>query len=174
MKFSGVITIDKSMMMSSNGNIFRVTGPFCEEFTSHRWIPFTMQWVNRPGPLDLGAWHHLKDITNTPYSGECSKDLLDSMLICMAMQMWTHSDKGQDWFRTELPQSYGLCHEEFVFEIKSWWKLHECFVLKICICPSVVMLYDLFQVDQENIQQDSVLFITFLSGFTLFYLICFS
>ena len=29
---------NKSMMTSSNGNIFRVTGSLCEEFTSHRWI----------------------------------------------------------------------------------------------------------------------------------------
>ena len=26
-------------MTSSNGNIFRVTGPLCGEFTGHRWIP---------------------------------------------------------------------------------------------------------------------------------------
>ena len=29
------------MMTSSNGNIFRVTGPLCGEFTGHRWIPHT-------------------------------------------------------------------------------------------------------------------------------------
>ena len=29
------------MMTSSDGNIFRVTGPLCEEFTDHRWIPLT-------------------------------------------------------------------------------------------------------------------------------------
>ena len=29
------------VMTSSNGNIFRVTGPLCEEFTGHRWIPLT-------------------------------------------------------------------------------------------------------------------------------------
>ena len=29
------------MMTSSNGNIFRVTGPSCGEFTSHQWIPLT-------------------------------------------------------------------------------------------------------------------------------------
>ena len=29
------------MMTSSNGNIFRVTGPLCWEFTSRRWIPHT-------------------------------------------------------------------------------------------------------------------------------------
>ena len=30
-----------SKMTSSNGNIFRVTGPLCREFTGHRWIPRT-------------------------------------------------------------------------------------------------------------------------------------
>ena len=30
-----------SMMTSSNGNIFRVTGHLCGEFTGHRWIPLT-------------------------------------------------------------------------------------------------------------------------------------
>ena len=30
-----------SLMTSSNGNIFRVTGPLCGEFTGHRWIPLT-------------------------------------------------------------------------------------------------------------------------------------
>ena len=33
------------MMMSSNGNIFGVTGPLCGEFTAHWWItPQTGQW----------------------------------------------------------------------------------------------------------------------------------
>ena len=31
----------KHMMASSNGNIFRVTGHLCGEFTGHRWIPRT-------------------------------------------------------------------------------------------------------------------------------------
>ena len=30
-----------SMMTSSNGNIFHVTGHLCREFTGHRWIPRT-------------------------------------------------------------------------------------------------------------------------------------
>ena len=29
------------MMTPSNGDIFRVTGPLCGEFTGHRWIPLT-------------------------------------------------------------------------------------------------------------------------------------
>ena len=33
--------VDQLMIPSSNGNNFRVTGPLCEEFTGHRWIPLT-------------------------------------------------------------------------------------------------------------------------------------
>ena len=29
------------MMTSTNGNVFRVTGPLCGGFTGHRWIPLT-------------------------------------------------------------------------------------------------------------------------------------
>ena len=38
---ANIITTVLIMMMSSNGNIFRVTGPLCGEFTGHRWIPLT-------------------------------------------------------------------------------------------------------------------------------------
>ena len=31
----------RCIMTSSDGNNFRVTGPFCWEFTGHRWIPRT-------------------------------------------------------------------------------------------------------------------------------------
>ena len=33
--------IPPDIMMASNGNIFRVTGPLWEEFSGHRWIPLT-------------------------------------------------------------------------------------------------------------------------------------
>ena len=33
-----------TMMTSSSGNIFRVTGPLCGEFTGDRWIPHKGQW----------------------------------------------------------------------------------------------------------------------------------
>ena len=36
-KWSKIFT----MMTSSNGNIFRVTGPLCGKFTGDRWIPLT-------------------------------------------------------------------------------------------------------------------------------------
>ena len=37
----GVVEISNDMMTSSNGNLFRVTGPLCREFTGHRWNPLT-------------------------------------------------------------------------------------------------------------------------------------
>ena len=36
-----ICSTDYRMMTSSNGNIFRVTGPLCGEFTGHRWISRT-------------------------------------------------------------------------------------------------------------------------------------
>ena len=51
------------MMTSSNGNIFRVTGPLCEEFTGHRGAlmfslicAWTHGWVNNRGACNLR--HH--------------------------------------------------------------------------------------------------------------------
>ena len=44
------------MMTSSNGNIYRVTGPLCEEFTGHWWIPLTEV-------SDAGIWYFLWSAT---------------------------------------------------------------------------------------------------------------
>ena len=41
MMFMLLILVIKHMMTSSNGDIFRVAGPLCGEFTGHRWIPLT-------------------------------------------------------------------------------------------------------------------------------------
>ena len=40
-KFWMFFDVASIMMTSSNGNIFRVIGPLCGEFTAHRWIPRT-------------------------------------------------------------------------------------------------------------------------------------
>ena len=42
-KYDYLIRVKQGWVMktSSNGNIFRVTGPLCVEFTGHRWIPRT-------------------------------------------------------------------------------------------------------------------------------------
>ena len=49
---SPITTNAQAMMTSSNGNIFRVTGPLCGEFTGRRWIPLTET-------SDAGCWYFL-------------------------------------------------------------------------------------------------------------------
>ena len=46
---AGYASVPSVMMTSPNGNIFRVTGPLCGEFTGHRWIP-------RTNPSDADLW----------------------------------------------------------------------------------------------------------------------
>ena len=41
MRYAGCASPLCTMTTSSNGNIFRVTGPLCGEFTGQRWIPLT-------------------------------------------------------------------------------------------------------------------------------------
>ena len=50
-------TIKPGMMTSSNGNIFRVTGPLCGEFTGLRRIP-------RTKARDAGLWYFLWSAPN--------------------------------------------------------------------------------------------------------------
>ena len=67
------------MMTSSNGNVFRVTGPLFGEFTGHRWIPRTKaidaelwcflwsapwinDWVNNREAGDLRRHHTHYDV----------------------------------------------------------------------------------------------------------------
>ena len=60
-----------TMMTSSNGNIFRVTGPLCGEFTGHRWIPRTKasdaelwcSWGNNGDGGDLRCLDAHYDVT---------------------------------------------------------------------------------------------------------------
>ena len=72
-----------SMMTSSNGNIFRVTGPLCGEFTVHRCIPLTgasdaelwcffdlrlsKSWVNSRDGGDLRRHCAHYDVTETRF-----------------------------------------------------------------------------------------------------------
>ena len=54
-------------MTSSNGNIFRVTGPLCGKFTGHWWIPLTKAsdgWVNNRDAGDFRRNSAHYDVTN--------------------------------------------------------------------------------------------------------------
>ena len=53
----GLHFTDVSLMLtSSNGNIFRVTGHLCGEFTGHRWIPRT-----KASDVELWCFQRLKE-----------------------------------------------------------------------------------------------------------------
>ena len=93
-----------SMMTSSNGNIFRVTGPLCGEFTGHRWIPRTKAsdtyflvfslicawingWVNTREAGDLRRHRaHCDVIVNS----ECQKASMPIQLSCGRHDTCTH------------------------------------------------------------------------------------
>ena len=61
--------ISSCMMTSSNGNIFRVTGPLCGELIGHRWIPPQKgQW--RGALMSLGSMSWIKGWENNREAGD--------------------------------------------------------------------------------------------------------
>ena len=54
-------------MTSSNGNIFRATGPLCWEFTGHRWIPLTKANDAEPWCFLWSAPEQTKNIRSAHY-----------------------------------------------------------------------------------------------------------
>ena len=63
------------MTTSSNGNIFRITGPLCGEFTGHRWIPPTKA-------SDAELWYFLR---------------LNKRLSKQSRRRWFDSPLGSLW-----------------------------------------------------------------------------
>ena len=101
------------MMMSSNGNIFRVTGHLCGEFTSHRWIPctkasdvelwcffFICAWINgrvnnrEAGDLRRHRAHH--DVT-VMVDGKLPPLMLKLTHCCGLLMSYGGIDMGHYW-----------------------------------------------------------------------------
>ena len=95
-------------MTSSNGNIFRVTGPLCGEFTGHRWIPLTGQWrgalmfsliyawINGWSKQSLGWW---LETPSRSLWGHCNVRRLKVRINVMYVPIWhsygsVHGDAG--------------------------------------------------------------------------------
>ena len=114
------------MMTSSNGNIFRVTGPLCGEFTGHRWIPLTKAsdvelwcflwsgpwingWVNNPEAGDLRRHRAHYDvivmihqwpglIDRCPVAILCTNfKMADIFVIKYAFQIWVNIQRTFCW-----------------------------------------------------------------------------
>ena len=92
------VTMSPHMITSSNGHIFRITGPLCGEFTGHRWIPHTKasdteiwcflwsvpwinSWVNNRQAGDLRRHRAHYDVTvmsnRQPMKYSCLKHIDD-------------------------------------------------------------------------------------------------
>ena len=136
LNMADTITCDKAMlyasyfmMTSSNGNIFRVTGPLCREFTGDRWIPRTKAsdgelgsfslncawingWVNKRDAGDLrrqscSLWRHCNVINSHGI-----KPLNDSPLYiytCLENEV-THIGSHHSFFHNWLSQIYVVTH----------------------------------------------------------------
>ena len=95
------------MMMSSNGNIFCITGPLCGEFTGHRWIHLTKAsdaelWcffylcLNKQLSKPSGYHHAHYDVTVMTGSViiSCIVSLSASLLKCHARLPSTRLNKA--------------------------------------------------------------------------------
>ena len=86
----------RSMMTASNGNIFRVTGPFCREFIGPRYIPLTNKG-QCGGALRFSlicAW--LNAWVNTRVVGDLRRHHAhyDAIVMSPKWQAWSH---GKTW-----------------------------------------------------------------------------
>ena len=84
----------KVIMTSENGNIFRVTGPWCGEFTGHGWIPRTKAshaklWCFVWSAPWINGW------VNTREAGDLSHHRALYDVIVMLITAWK-------WFETPI------------------------------------------------------------------------
>ena len=95
------------MMMSSNENIFRVTGPLCGQFIGHRWIPHTKA-------SDAELWYFL---WSAPES----------------INSWVNNDEAGDLRRHRSHYDVIVMMHEHLISTLAYWSLvlqHQA----ICIC----------------------------------------
>ena len=87
------------MMTSSNGNIFRITGPLCGEFTGHRWIPLTKA-------SDAELWCFLWSRLNK----RLSKQSWDWWVETPSRSLWRHCNDPLKTYQLGVWKTYGLRH----------------------------------------------------------------
>ena len=81
---------ERTMMTSSNGSIFRVTGPLCGEFTSHWWIPLT-----KASDAVLGSFFDLRP------NKRMSKQSRRRWFKAPSRSLWPHCNANQKWISAE-------------------------------------------------------------------------
>ena len=102
------------MITSSNGNIFRVTGPLCGEFTGHRWIPRT-----KASDANLGCFLWSAPWINVWVNNRESGDLRCQLAHCDVIVMIT--GQTQRWL-LDFPHKYPVMrsfHISFCFPVQA-------------------------------------------------------
>ena len=97
------VDIERAMMTSSNGNIFRVTDPLCGEFTGHRWIPLT-----KASDAELGCflWSALEQTVK--------QAIWDAVALIMTSLWWLS------------------CHAAFMWRSKCWLLVSDLTIVVYC------------------------------------------
>ena len=100
------------MLTSSNGNIFRVTYPLCEEFTGNRWIPLTKFPSQRPVTRSFEALFDLR---------------LNKRLGTQHRRWWFETPSHPSWRHCNVPKIF-LFNSTWsaVWEGLSLSKMHLC------------------------------------------------
>ena len=84
------------MMTSSNGNIFRVTGALCGEFTGHRWIPHTKASAAELWCFLLSApW--INRWVNNREAGDLKRHIAHNDVILMYSTLGQDLDRALAW-----------------------------------------------------------------------------
>ena len=98
----------QTMMMSSNGNIFRVTGPLYEEFTGHWWIPHTKASARASDVSLIFVW--INGWVNNRESGDLRCHRAHYDVIAMTMGIHSHlASQYLSGLRLRVVLQYCMC-----------------------------------------------------------------
>ena len=122
-----------SMMTSSNGNIFRVTGHLCGEFTGPRWIP-------RTKASDAELWCFLSSASESTVceAGDLIKQLWGWWFETLSCPLWRHCNSLCLLIQSKIVRM--LCYKCFCFFCAE-------FSAK-CLCPFPIY-WPQFQLTRE-------------------------
>ena len=106
------ILVHCSMMTSSTGNIFRVTGPLCGEFTGQRWIRRAQRPVTRSFDVFIDLCLNKR----------LSKQSWGWWLETASRSLWSHSNASlRNSFEDEAPVDEMYRHPIFKWVLVTWF-----------------------------------------------------
>ena len=127
------------MITSSIGNIFRVTGPLCEHFTGHRWIPFTKAGK---GELWCFLWsapeQTVESTIQTPTVSDIKWHLGKGIMKILGVYFSNYERAGK------LEQNWVGKIDKIIRCIKSWEKRDLSIVGKIIVTKTFLLSQFIF------------------------------